>query len=145
MRRLLKWGCLGTLGLVVLIVVIGAVAAVVAPPSPRQTPGEGGGGQPRQQEKPRDPGAPGDYLKVSGTPGIPFSCSVMDGNGQQRTVDGKTPARIKLKDMGFGAISSNVCQKTGSEGLLKVSLVVGGEVQKANQTKAQYGVVTVDY
>ena len=32
MRRLLKWGCLGTLGLVALIVVVGAIAAVVAPP-----------------------------------------------------------------------------------------------------------------
>jgi hypothetical protein len=149
MRRLLKWGCLGTVTFVGLIVVVAGVAWVMAPPAPGPS-GDGSEADqpseaPRQQEKPQEPQGPEDYLKVLGTPGIPFSCSVMDGNGQQRTVDGKTPMQIKLKDMGWAATSYNSCQKTGAEGLLRVSLVIDGQTEASNQTKAEFGVVTLDY
>ncbi|MEJ7815016.1 MAG: hypothetical protein WKF53_07560 [Rubrobacter sp.] len=86
------------------------------------------------------------YLEVSGTSGIQFSCAVMDGDMNQRTVDGTTPTNIKLSDMdGLMATSSNSCQKMGTSGTLKVSIVVDGNTEASNETSAQYGVVTVSY
>jgi hypothetical protein len=86
------------------------------------------------------------YLEVSGTPGIQFSCAVMDGDMNQRTVDGTTPTNIKLSDMdGLMATSSNSCQKMGTSGTLKVSIVVDGNSEDSNETSAQYGMVTVSY
>jgi hypothetical protein len=40
MRRLLKWGCLGTLGLVALVAVFGVIGAIVAPPQQGSDPVE---------------------------------------------------------------------------------------------------------
>jgi hypothetical protein len=155
MRRLLKWGCLATLGLVALIVVFGVIGALVAPTPPGSDPLEQVQQQDQQaqpQEEPQQPEAkPGtseateDYLHVTGTEGIPFSCAVMHGDMNQTTVDGTVPEKIPLKDMGWTATSENSCQKMGTQGTLKVSIVVGGDVKDTNSTSAQYGIASVGY
>jgi len=150
MGRILKMGCLGIVGLVGFMIVGFVAIAIFAPPPTdkemRQLDKQledggqhGGGGQPQE------PQGPEDHLEVMGTSGIPFSCSVMDGNGQQRTVDGRTPMKIPLKDMGFGASSYNSCQKKGTEGTLEVAIYVGGEKKASNETSAQYGLADVQY
>ena len=63
----------------------------------------------------------------------------------QRTVDGNVPQTISLKDMGFGAMSENQCQKSGAKGTLTVSIVVGGDEQDTNTTSAAYGIASVGY
>jgi hypothetical protein len=159
MRRLLKWGCLATLGLVALIVVFGVIGALVAPTPPGSDPLEQVQQQDQQaqpQEEPQQPEAkpeakPGtseateDYLHLTGTEGIPFSCAVMHGDMNQTTVDGTVPEKIPLKDMGWTATSENSCQKMGTQGTLKVSIVVGGDVKDTNSTSAQYGIASVGY
>jgi len=69
----------------------------------------------------------------------------MDGNGQQRTIDGRTPMKIPLKDMGFGATSFNSCQKSGAQGTLRVAIYVGGDQKASNETSAQYGIADANY
>jgi hypothetical protein len=146
MRKVLKFTGLGCLGLVGLIVAVGVIAAIVAPPS--EAPQGSAPVQKAQEPKPEEPQSPEgpeDYLHVTGTAGIPFSCAVMDGDGSQRTVDGVVPQKIPLKEMGWTATSENSCQKMGAEGTLKVAIVIGGDVKDTNSTSGQYGVVSVGY
>lgn|SRR5215216_3126937 len=155
MRRVLKWGGLGCLGFIALSVVLGVVGAALAPPPDTGTgtsnPGAQGEKQPKPQtpdpkpEPPPKPEGPEDYLNVTGTKGIPFSCSVMDGDMDQRTVDGTVPQKIALKEMGWGATSENSCQKSGAKGVLTVTIVDGGDVQDQNSTSAAYGIASVGY
>ena len=63
----------------------------------------------------------------------------------QRTVDGTVPKTIELKERGWTATSENSCQKSGTEGVLTVTIVVGGDVQDQNSTKAAYGIASVGY
>jgi hypothetical protein len=155
MRRFLKFTGIGCLGLIVVVVIIGVIAVATARPvktpqgsdPPQQQPEE-----PQPAEQPsaledylEQPSGLEDYLEVTGTEGIPFSCAVMDGDMSQSTVDGTVPQKIPLKEMGWTATSENSCQKSGTEGTLKVAIVVGGEVQDTNSTSAAYGAVSVGY
>jgi len=150
MGRILKIGCLGVVGLVgVLIVGFVAIAIFAPPPTDKEMRQLDkqleGSGQKQPGGQTQEPQGPEDYLEVTGTSGIPFSCSVMDGDGQQRTVDGRVPMKIPLKDMGFGATSFNSCQKSGAQGTLEVAIYVGGEKKASNETSAEYGIASVDY
>lgn len=145
--KILKFGCLGVAGLVGLLVVGVVIIAVAAPaPSDKDMQKLKDAGKQEAPQKPQEPQGPEDYLEVTGTDDIPFSCAVMDGDGQQRTVDGRVPAKIPLKDMGgFGASSYNSCQKSGADGTLEVAIYVGGERKASNETSAEYGIADVNY
>lgn len=97
-----------------------------------------------QQNAPQEQGGE-DLLKLTGTPGVTFSCAVMDGNGQQRTVDGTVPQEIPLKEMGMFSSTYNSCQKMGAKGELVAQVVIDGKTEVTNKTSAQYGVVSADY
>jgi hypothetical protein len=152
-KKLLKWTLYGVLGFIGMIIAIGVIAAVVAPPAPQgsdpapqQVPQQDQQPEPAQDNPaPEEPSGPEDFLHVTGTEGIPFSCAVMDGDMSQRTVDGVVPQKIELKEMGWTATSENSCQKSGTEGVLKVAIVVGGDVQDTNSTSAEYGIASVGY
>jgi hypothetical protein len=145
--KILKFGCLGIAGLVGLLVVGVVIIAIAAPaPSDKDMQKLKDAGKQEAPQKPQEPQGPEDYLEVTGTPGIPFSCSVMHGDMRQTTVDGTVPQKIKLENMhDFGAVSENQCQKSGSKGTLKVVLYVGGDLKAENSTSAAYGIASVGY
>ena len=145
MRRFLKFTGIGCLGLIVVVVIIGVIAVATARPVKTPQGSDPPQQQPEQPQPAEQPSALEDYLEVTGTEGILFSCAVMDGDMSQRTVDGTVPQNIPLKEMGWTATSENSCQKSGTEGTLKVAIVVGGEVQDTNSTSAAYGAVSVGY
>lgn len=118
MRTLIKLAVGAIAALAALFVIgmfVGILGAAFSAGGTSSNVGGDGGGQAQQEPAQRPepepsaqatkPQEPEDYLHVTGTPGIPFSCSIMHGDMRQTTVDGTVPQKIKLEDMGFGAMS----------------------------------------
>jgi hypothetical protein len=132
MRRALKWGG----GILAAIVVLTVSAAALGDDTTTAAPAETTATQ-----------QPTGIVeaRVTGTEGIAFSGNVgtLDNSS---TVDGTVPDTYEIPvDDGVFALDvvSVVFQKAGEDGILKVELVQDGEVLKAAETTAAYGVVTV--
>lgn len=160
MPRALRFTLIGCGGLLVLFVLLVACTALLAgnQDSPTEKAEEEAGVEEAEKSPapaPPPPPAPAEKkeeaeaitIRVSGTPGTPFS-----GNygkvDSSRSVDGVIPAEYEVEvDTGFLSFDSVTAvmqkQSQGNEEL-SVQMLVDDEVIKEQSTTAAFGVVTVN-
>lgn len=149
-------------GLVALIVFFGVVAALVGGGGGQETPVEEKEkeagveevvGEPEEEPAKQEPARQDNTgtltVRVTGTPGIPFSGSYGTLEGQ-RTVDGVTPAEYEVEvETGLFAVDSvsAVMQKQSQDqSELRVEIVdEDGEVVAQQDTTAAFGVASINY
>lgn len=98
-----------------------------------------------------EPAVSSVIVRVSGSPGLRYSGNYGTAEGGGRTVDGElsvspTEYQVPVKSGAFEFdMVTAVFQKMDAEGTLRVEIIVDGQVVKAQETVAQYGVVDVSY
>ena len=83
----------------------------------------------------------GVFLRIGGTPGLPFKGAYVTG-GKKTTLEGQVPLTFKV-DQPRLSVTATVENQEAS-GTLSVELIVDYEVWDAQSTAEPYGVVTVE-
>ncbi len=104
-----------------------------------------------QANEPTPEAASSAAVRVSGTQGLEYSGGYGIVESGLETVDGRLGADpvdyevvFESETLNFDAISA-VFQKDGTDGTLKVEIIVDGEVVESEETAAENGVVAVAY